>query len=250
MNKDEEAVELIVSDNKITPCVKMMTLAEQFTHFNRAICERCFTDPNVLKKEAKDFPLIVSKLQEQANKEKQGLGNKETDHEVCFAVLLEEHGFKFLLKKKKGDHMKLLKTLVDGMYYIYQVNGSQQSLDFQTILVENKSITKTFTYDLKHTTTDSFYLNDGWFLDNIIYIITWASAKVNKTLIALGQNIPTTEEKERYAKILEMKKLLNAGKDDNKSSLMVVHRFANRYKCAKFTSEWSKARFEEVVAFL
>lgn len=228
-----------------------MTLPEQFSRANRAVCERCFADPNLLKKEAKNFPEVLARLQGQAKKETQGLGNKETDHEVCFAAVLEENGFAFLLKKKKGDHLKLLKNLADGLYYIYQVNGSQQSLDYQTILVQNRAITKEFTYDLKHTTSDTFYLNDGWFLDNILYLITFSPDGVkNKTLLALGQTIPTEVEKERYAQIVEAKKLLNAQKDDADSSLLVVHRFANRYKCTKFTEEWSKARLAEVLAFL
>ena len=222
----------------------------QFKHRNRELCQKCFGDPSLLKKEAKDFPAIVAKFQSQAKKDTQSLGNKETDHEVCFAALLEELGFQFLLKKKKGDHLKLLPSIANGLYYIYQVNGSQQSLDFQTILVYEHKIVCSITYDLKHTTSDTFYLNDGWFLENIVYVITHQRATTTKTLIALGQHIPSEEEKQAYAKIAEAKKQLNSEKDNTSSSLIVTYRFANRYKCSKFTDEWSTHRLNEVMTFL
>ena len=230
----------------------METLLQKFARLNRIACQRCFYHPEILKKEAKQFPEVLKKLQGQAKKDTQGLGNKETDHEVCFAALLEEVGFQFLLKKKKDDHLKLLKGLTDGCYYIYQVNGSQQSLDFQTILVESHAITRTFTYDLKHTTSNQFYLNDGWFLDNIIYVVTWSpDGKENKTMIGLGQTIPSEAEKEKYKKILEAKRLLNSqAEEEDDTSLIVYHRFANRYLCKKFTEEWSSDRFTEVELFL
>lgn len=230
----------------------MEPILQKFLRLNRIALQRCYYHPDVLKKEATQFPEVLRKLQSQAKKEKQGLGNKETDHEVCFAALLEEVGFQFLLKKKKDDHLKLLKDLTDGCYYIYQVNGSQQSLDFQTILVQEHAITKTFTFDLKHTTTEQFYLNDGWFLDNIIYIVSWClEGRENKTMIGLGQAIPSEKEKEVYKKISEAKRILNSQTEvDEESSFLVYHRFANRYLCKKFTEDWMNERFSEVEAFL
>lgn len=231
----------------------MESIESKFHRLNRIACQRCFYHPEILKKEASHFPEVAKKLQGQAKKEKQGLGNKETDHEVCFAAVLEDVGFEFLLKKKKNDHLSLLKTLADGCYYIYQVNGSQQSLDFQTLLVKDHEIKKTYTYDLKHTTTDQFYLNDGWFLDNIIYIVSWTSTE-NKCFVGLGQSIPSEAEKERFKKILDIKKQLNATTtteaDEEESSLIVYFRFANRYTCSKFTEDWSLERFTEVEKFL
>ncbi len=227
-------------------------MLSEFIKQNRNVCQLCYRNPKILKKEAKDFPDILTKFQEQAKKETQGVGNQETDHEVSFAAVLEMFRFQFLLKKKKNDHLKLIPTLEDGFYYIYQVNGSQQSLDFQTILVQDHNIKKTITYDLKHTTTEQFYLNDGWFLQDIIYIVTWTFEKeTTKTMIGLGQHIPSDKEKEAYAKILEAKRLLNAEvKGEEDMSLMIYHRFANRYSCKKFTDEWSNEKFQDVISFL
>ncbi len=227
-------------------------MEQEFLKMNQSVCQQCFQTPTLLKKKATDFPDILKRFQEQAKKESQGLGNQETDHEVSFAAVLESLGFQFLLKKKKNDHLKLLPTLSDGFYYIYQVNGSQQSLDFQTILVMEHQIKKTCTYDLKHTTTDQFYLNDGWFLQDIIYVITWTCQKEKiKTFLALGQTIPSEKEKEVYANILQAKKLLNSQvKDEADMSLAVYHRFANRYSCKNFTDEYSTQRFQDVVTFL
>lgn len=226
-------------------------MEEEFLKRNQNVCRICFQNPKILKKEAKDFPHILAKFQEQAKKESQGVGNQETDHEVSFAAILESEGFQFLLKKKKNDHLKLVPTLPNGFYYIYQVNGSQQSLDFQTILITDHQIKKTVTYDLKHTTTEQFYLNDGWFLQDIIYIITWTLEKQHtKTMIGLGQSIPSDKEKETYTKILEAKRLLNSQVKDDHTSLLVYHRFANRYSCKKFTDEWSNEKLKDVMNFL
>ena len=229
----------------------MTTLRDDFLRLNKAVCERCFKDPACLKKKAKDFPGVLAKFRGQANTGKQGLGNKETDHEVCFAALLEEYGFQFLLKKKTGDHLKLLENLADGLYYIYQVNGPQRPLDFQTILVQNHIITRTVTYDLKHTSTDVFYLNDGWFKQDIVYVITWSPNKVDTpTVVALGQKIPSAEESILYKKHQDEKNLLNSEDGVDGSDLIIYYRFANRYKCKKFTPEWSQNRYDELMTFL
>ena len=227
-------------------------MEQEFLKRNQTVCNICYQTPEILKKKANEFPDILKRFQEQAKKDTQGLGNQETDHEVSFAGVLESVGFQFLIKKKKNDHLKLLPTLSDGFYYIYQVNGSQQSLDFQTILVMEHQIKKTCTYDLKHTTTDQFCLNDGWFLQDIIYVITWMCEKEKiKTFLALGQTIPSEKEKEVYANIVLAKKLLNSQvKDHTDISLVVYHRFANRYSCKKFTDEYSTERFQEVISFL
>jgi hypothetical protein len=211
--------------------------------------------PLLLEKEAIGFLDIDTRFREQGVKGKQSTSNKATDHEVCFAAVLEEVGFQFVLKKKKGDHLKEVKTLPDGNYYIYQVNGSQKPLDFQVFCVQNHKIIKSFDFDLKHTTSNIFYLNDGWFEENVMYIISWREglgvSGQHKLTIALGQDIPTEKDKEIMAAIQCIKKETNAAnKKQECQNLIVYSRFANKYSCKDFTEEWNKDRFEKVTEFI
>lgn len=220
-----------------------MELETEFWTKNQTVCQLCFENPDDLKRKATDFPIILSQFKEQRI-------SGETDHEVCFASILERVGFKFLLKKRKNDHLKLLSFLTDGFYYIYQVNGSQQSLDFQTILIVKHQVLRVCSYELKHSNTNCFYLNDGWFLDNVIYIITWRMRERIKTLVALGQSIPSNIDKKMYEKCLEIKKILNSQtKTHPNMSLKIYNRFANRYSCHSFTNDYALHRIQGVYLY-
>ena len=106
------------------------------------------------------------------------------------------------------------------------------------------------SFDLKHTTSKSFYLNDGWFHKDVIYVVTWSPKKAEvKTFIGLGQDIPTVEETAFMAKLLELKHTTN---ETNKKvgCLRPYVRFANQYSCEKFSEDYSADRFAKVSAFL
>ena len=218
---------------------------DSFLKLNRDLLEECRSSPLQLKKSC---PETKAKLQSQGKEDSQGTGNKVTDQEAAFASCLESKGFVFLPKQKKGQHLVTLPK--DGVYYIYQANGSQQSVDFQTLLIEKSQVTKEVSYDLKHTTSKSFYLNDGWFHDNIIYVVTWSPKKDSvQTFIGLGQNIPTDEERSHMAEMIKFKQTTNE-KNKKVGSLRPYVRFANQYSCESFTDTLSTSHFEKIIPFL
>lgn len=205
-----------------------------FFEKNRTLLTSLHATPSLLKTKN---DTIQAKLQSQGNADSQGTGNKVTDQESAFAAVLEANGFIFLPKQKKNQHLTALPT--QGYFYIYQANGSQASIDFQTLFIEGSEIKAQVSYDLKHTTSKSFYLNDGWFHRGIIYIVTWSPKKGEvKTFTGLGQDIPTEDETAFISKLLELKKTTN---ETNKKvdSLRPYVRFANQYSCEKFTEEYT-----------
>jgi hypothetical protein len=107
---------------------------------------------------------------------------------------------------------------------------------------------KRFKFDLKHSSSKSFYFNDGWFEKDLIYVISWTSTnpKKNNVLIGYGDDIPTEEEN------LEMERFVQFKKDCNKQnkkvgSLRKCVRFANQYSCERFTEEYTAERFTHVL---
>lgn len=174
-------------------------------------------------------------LQTQGNKSAQGTGNKVTSQEACFAELLEKHEFVFLSKKD---------TPIQTNYYKYQPNGTQKSPDFEVYDQELKCLLK---FDLKHTSSKTFYFNDGWFEKGVIYVISWSPKKdIHKVLIGLGDDIPTEEENIEMAKFVQFKKDCN--KQNKKvGSLRKCIRFANQYSCECFTEEFSFEKFNRLV---
>jgi len=195
---------------------------------------------------------MLRTLQTQAtNTDAQGTGNKVTDQEASFAALLEEHGFAFQPKQATAATT----ATAPGKYYNYQANGSQQSIDFRVFEHDGTAVTRQLDLDLKHTTSDVFFLNDGWFHKDVVYVITWnrrTSAPRKKittepaTLIALGQDIPTSEETACMGELLAIKKKYNT-EFKGCGSLSTYIRFANRYKCERFTPEETERLYGRVV---
>ncbi len=205
-------------------------------------------DPSLLRQK---LPTMIAKLHSQGNAEAQGTGNMPTPQEASFAAVLESHGVVF------QPHDAPPPT-VPGFYYLYQVNGSQKSIDFRVFQSDGTKIVAAVDFDLKHTTGETFFLNDGWFHDNVVYIVTWnrkTSLKGKKktteaaTFIGLGQDIPTAEEAEGMKMIQALKKKMNT--DYKKiGSLQIYVRFANQYSCARFTPEYTEALYANVVKSL
>jgi hypothetical protein len=209
---------------------------------------RIRADPALLER---SLPALRTKLYSQGNTAAMGSGNLPTNQEVSFADVLEGAGFQFL--PKGAD------AAAAGLYYRYQVNGTQKALDFQ---VQEKVVDGTWTspinMDLKHTSSDVFFLNDGWFSDDVVYIVTWhrrLSAPRKKivtektTYIGWGATIPTAEETACMKALLEMRAKINT-EMKGVDSLITYVRFANRYSCKRFTPEATEAAWGAVNASL
>jgi hypothetical protein len=215
----------------------------------RSLLNDIHKDPSLLLIE---YPDMRDKLHKQGNMKAQGTGNTPTYQEAAFARELEKAGFTFI---PKGANMLALSP---GNYFSYQLNGSQRDVDFQVTEVIGSGELRHLKFDLKHTTSDVFFLNDGWFKDDIIYIISWKrpisaprkrKVTVAAIFIAWGEDIPTHEETATYFELVEEKKRMNS-MSKGCGSLRPYVRFANTYDCDGFGVEETAAALWNVCASL
>jgi len=196
--------------------------------------------PSLLEKK---YVEMTDFLQRQGNIAAQGTGTKVTDQEACFATEVEKVGFTFLPKGSPNPP--------SGFYYKYQVNGSQQEGDFGLYAFEVGATVRGHIFDLKHTNTKRFYFNDGWFQKDIIYIISWNAGTPKfpnlKTHIALGQDVPSEEEKKEMSDLQKFKKEKNTSAT-RVGSLIPYLRFANQYSCENFIDATNRIHFDSVIA--
>ena len=234
--------------------VKMATI---FSKTIQTFLLQLSKNPALLRREISPISSIKKHLHSQGAANSQGTGNQVTDQETCFAAALEEGGFKY--------SSAALPPVDEGLYYIYQLNGTQRSIDFQAYDWINGAKRSLLNFDLKHTKTDTFFLNDGWFHENIVYIISWMRKVLNPqgktsaprkkkvveaaTFIALGQEIPSEEEVKLYEELCAIKKKYNT---DYKGagSFHSYLRFANTYKCDRFTPEFTDECLTKTAKFV
>lgn len=201
-------------------------------------------NPLLLKKKCPD---TIVRLQSQGNPEAEGTGNKVTNHEAAFANKLEEYGFTFISKNKKNDHLNNLPN--EGYYYIYQVNGAQASIDFEVMYINDGIIKESYKIDCKHSTSDKIMLNDGWFEEDVLYLMTWTSKKEVKFFIGNGTLFTTKEEQEFMREIRKKKADLNLG-TKYIGNLNVYWRCANSYNLRKFTDEFINNSINKTISSL
>jgi hypothetical protein len=200
----------------------------------RTVLEKVYRNPDLLKRSS----TLQQFLQTQGNITAQGTGNRVTEQEACFAQVLQDHGYTFI---GKND------IPVDISYYKYQPNGTQKSPDFE---VFDSQLNKRIKFDLKHTTGNTFYFNDGWFEKGLVYVISWSPKRaVNNVLIGYGDDIPTQEENSEMERFVQFKKDCNK-QNRQVGSLQKCIRFANKYSCKSFTEEFSKEKLNRVLESL
>ena len=82
------------------------------------------------------------------------------------------------------------------MCYKRHPNGTHQSPDFE--------VDKKYSVELKSTKGNRIFLNDSFFVDSRLYIIS----RKEESIISFGRDLYTTEEKSRYLEYeAELKKL-------------------------------------------
>ena len=184
--------------------------------------------------------IFMVKLAQKGNAEAQAKRNAVTDHEAKFAQLSEDHGFQYLTSMKKN----LPET---GDYYVFEPNGSQRSPDFTFVTINQNKIQEEISVDLKHSLGKNIVLNDGWFEEGIIYVITYTIDKTTHTFLGLGERIPTAEEKVKMEQIRRIKKELNLVTDKNVGNLHTYIRFANSYGCGRFTESFLQEEYQHLL---
>ena len=189
------------------------------------------------------------RLKEHSDSSGQGSANDPTFHEACIAVYLEESGICL------APHRNAVPA-EDGCYFWYQPGGTQQKGDFLLFEATDGQIRNRLVVDAKHTNTSTFYLNDGWFWEGIVYIVSFCrnvrrGEWKNECLIALGQDIPTAKDKEIWEAYNEAKKQMNANRKEKQPDFLQPYfRFAHQYSCKQFDSEFMTTRFASVLASL
>ena len=233
-------------------------MASTFSKTIQTFLSQLSKNPALLRRDVvTSLTSIKKRLHRQCDSNSYGTGNQVTGQEACFAAALEENGFKY--------SSVALPPVDKGLYYIYQLNGTQRSIDFQAYDWFDGTKRSSLNFDLKYTKTDTFFLNDGWFQENIVYVISWMRKALNSqgkmpvsrkkkvveaaTFIALGQEIPTDEEVALYKELCAIKKKYNT---DYKGagSFHCYLRFANTYKCDRFTPEFTDECLTKANAFI
>jgi hypothetical protein len=192
---------------------------------------------------------LKARLQEMCGKG-QGLGNKVVDHEACFAGILEENG----IFSYNADSR-------DGCFYKYQAQGTQRSIDYRLMEVVSGEVRNTIDIDLKHGEGEGIFLNDGTFLDNVVYIVSFTRIlpkikglrthpRQQVCFISLGQNIMSEKSRARLQKRFDLIKKINAEDDnDGDDDLVLYLRNANRFNCKRFTPEFTHEQLTNTITW-
>ncbi len=170
----------------------------------------------------------------------QGLGNKCSDQESCFATIAEELGWTQTITNVPTSEYS----------YRYQAHGTQKAVDFELM----SSLTeRRIPFDLKHGGENGrIFLNDGRFVPGEIYVISFTklvkvkgrrkSDREHVCVIVLGERVMTEKDRlllEKYhAIIAEMNE-----QEKDSDFLFLRTRSANQYVCKQFTPEFVKQEF-------
>ena len=179
----------------------------------------------------------------------QGLGNKCNDQEACFAVICEVNGW--TLRPESPE---------DGFYYTYQAQGTQKAIDFQLMYIEDGEVIDSVNIDLKHSAKEAIFLNDGSFLTDVVYVISFtrllAKPKGQRKcpreqvcVIALGQDVLSEKDRSALEHRFAILKQMNSVKEDLDFLVMYV-RNANQYSCKIFTPEFTEECFQKTQSWL
>lgn len=207
------------------------------------------TSPDVL--ELKPVEMIAT-LQAYIGSDGQGTGNKVSDHEACIAVVLENNGF---VLAPRGTI-----PTTDGVYYWYQMQGSQQAGDFFAFDVVNGIQQSKVILDAKHSNGMSIYLNDGTFEPGTVYIVSFTRCldrikgqrkkpREHVCFIGLGEDIFSEKDRAVMTAWRATLRAMNAAGSDT-DHLRVYARSANQYDCRRFTPEFATACWEKTLALL
>lgn len=205
------------------------------------------SNPQELEKKPTE---MIATLQSYIGSDGQGTGNKVSEHEASIAIVLESSGF---IRAPRGTI-----PTTDGLWYWYQLQGSQQSGDFMVFEVRDGTKSWERILDAKHSNGVSIYLNDGTFEEGTIYIVSFTRCldrikgqrkkpRENVCFIGLGQDVMVEEDRVDIAHFRATLRTLNQGRS-NSIHLRLYARGANQYDCKRFTTEFTTSCWEKLLA--
>jgi hypothetical protein len=195
----------------------------------------------------KKCPEMQKRLQSQGKEESDGTGNKVTNQEAAFAQLLEDSGFTWIAKPKKDTWKEALMN--QGLCFLYQLNGTQASVDFALMYVQDSKILETFYVDLKYSTSTKIFLNDGWFEPNILYLFTWTERQAIRVFVGLAKDFTTEEESNTRSELRKQLAELNS-KQKVVGKFHMYVRCANTYNLKTFTKEFSEVCRDKAITWI
>jgi hypothetical protein len=207
------------------------------------------SNPHDLERKPVD---MIAALQAYIGSDGQGTGNKVSEHEACIALVLEEKGF---VRAPRGTV-----PTTDGLWYWYQLQGSQQAGDFFVFEVRDGVKRADRILDAKHSNGVSIYLNDGTFEPGTIYIVSFTRCldrikgqrkkpREQVCFVGLGEEVFTEKDRNVMAAWRAALRAMNAAGADT-DHLRVYARSANQYSCARFTPEFTASCWEKMSASL
>jgi hypothetical protein len=146
------------------------------------------------------------------------------EEDVLKNLLTEIYENPDVLSGSGSDHEEMFEKLLKarGIDYVRHPKGTQQSPDF--IVFDRWSI------ELKSTRTDRIFLNDGFFVDDYIYIISRTKKSMRDSIIALGRDVYTKEERVVLTEFRDdLDRLKKKYKLDPSFNLSLYPRAANTY---------------------
>lgn len=205
-----------------------------------------YKNPSVLEEK---HPEMKKKLDSYCGKG-QGLGNKCSDQEACFAVVFEANGWTL-----RSDESK------QGLFYTYQAQGTQKAIDFQLMHIEEGKVIDLINIDLKHGDKEAIFLNDGTFLDDVIYVISFTRIlprvkgggrkcpREQVCVIARGQDVMTEKDRKALENRFALLKQLNSIKEDL-DHLVMYARNANQFSCKRFSSLFTEECLQKTQSWI
>lgn len=192
---------------------------------------------------------IMVRLKEYMKSKGQSSANEVKPHEACIAGIFESRGFKLATRNVVPKD--------DGLFYWYQAGGSQTGGDFLLFWVLGGKKLSHVYFDAKHTNTEVFFLNDGWFNEDTIYIVSLSKSngrgrgRKNVCFIGMGQDIPTERDSLIMQSYNGIKRELNSKRKTEAPDFLSIYvRFANQYSTKQFTDDFIEDRFKKTVSWL
>lgn len=205
--------------------------------------------PHDLERKPKE---MIAALQVYIGTKGQGTGNKVSEHEASIALVLEENGF---VRAPRGQT-----PTTDGLWYWYQLQGSQQAGDFLVFEVKGGVKRAERILDAKHSNGMSIYLNDGTFESGSIYIVSFTRCldrikgqlkkpREHVCFIGLGDDVLSQKDRDVMIAWRAALRAMNAASSDT-DHLRLYARSANQYNCSRFSQEFTQACWEKILASL
>lgn len=203
-------------------------------------------NPDELEKKPVD---MLERLRDHMDSSGQGSANEPKPHEACIAVILEMNDIKLSPQRNRVP-------VEDGCYFWYQPGGSQQKGDFMLFWVYDGIKQSHITVDAKHSNGCAIYLNDGWFWEDTVYVVSYCrnvrrGEWKNECFIGLGQDIPTEKDNDIWNFYNDKKKEMNTNRKELEPDyLQPYFRFAHQYSCKQFDPDFTASRFVNVLEWL